>query len=104
MGMDGYGNRINTRAVNIAVRWWTHDPSIATQTLEKIFIIIPLTSHILVFMWAGYALTRRIMSHFGYQFNPHDCKIASTDLVNAVKQQFNRRRGSYQVLPDTATQ
>ena len=86
-----------------AVRWWKYYPSIQTGTLEKIFIIIPATSHILVFMWAGYTLTRRIMSHFGYQLNPHDCKVALTDLVNAVKQQFNRRRGSYQVLPDTTT-
>ena len=86
-----------------AVRWWKYYPSIQTGTLEKIFVIIPATSHILVFMWAGYTVTRRIMSHFGYQLNPHDCKAALTDLVNAVKQQFNRRRGSYQVLPDTTT-
>ena len=90
--------------LTIAVRWWKHDPSIATQTLEKIFIIIPATSHILVLMWAGYALTRRIMSHFGYQLNPHDCKLALTDLANAVKRQFSRQHGSYQVLPDTTTQ
>ena len=84
-----------------AFRWWKYYSSIQTGTLEKIFIIIPATSHILVFMWAGYTVTRRIMSHFGYQLNPHDCQVALTDLVNAVKQQFNRRRSSYQVLPDT---
>ena len=84
-----------------AVQWWKYYPSIQTGTLEMIFIIIPATSHILVFMWAGYTVTRRIMSHFGYQLNPHDCKVALTDLVNAVKRQFNRRRNSYQVLPDT---
>ena len=85
-------------------RWWKYYPSIQTRTLEKIIIIIPVTSHILVFMWAGYTLTRRIMSHFGYQLNPHDWKVALTDLVNAVKQQFNRQRSSYQVLADTTTQ
>ena len=85
------------------VRWWKYNPSIQTGTLEKIFIIIPATSHILVFMWAGYTLTRRIMSHFGYQLNPHDCKAALTDLVNVVKQQCNIQRSSYQVLPDTTT-
>ena len=85
--------------LHIAVYFWKHNPSIKTETLEKIFIIIPAASHILVFMWAGYTLTRRIMSHFGYQFNPRDCKVALTDLANAVKRQFNRRRGSYQVLP-----
>ena len=87
-----------------AVRWWKYYPSIQTGTLEKIIIIIPATSHILVFMWAGYTVTRRIMSHFGYQLNPHDCKVALTDLVNSVKRQFNRRRSSYQVLPDTTAQ
>ena len=86
-----------------AVWWWKYYPSIQTGTLEKILIIIPATSHTLVFMWAGYTVTRRIMSHFGYQLNPHDCKVALTDLVNAVKQQFNRRRSTYQVLPDTTT-
>ena len=87
--------------LHIAVYFWKHNPSIKTETLERIFIIIPATSHILVLMWAGYTLTHWIMSHFGYQFN---CKLALTDLANAVKQQFNRRRGSYQVLPDTAIQ
>ena len=87
--------------LHIAVYFWKHNPSIKTETLEKIFIIIPATSHILVLMWAGYTLTHWIMSHFGYQFN---CKLALTDLANAVKQQFNRRRGSYQVLPDTTIQ
>ena len=93
-----------TQVLGIAFHCWKHDPSIYTETLEKIFIIIPIISHILVLMWAGYTLTHWIMSHFGYQFNPHDCKLALTDLVNAVKRQFNRRRGSYQVLPDTTTQ
>ena len=85
------------------VQWWEYYPSIQTGTLEKIIIIIPATSHILVFMWAGYTLTRRIMSHFGYQCSPHDSKAALTDLANVVKQQFNRRRSSYQVLPDPTT-
>ena len=84
-----------------AVQWWKYYPSIQTGTLEKILLIIPATSHILVFMWAGYTVTRRIMSHFGYQLNPHDCKVALTDLVNIVKQQFNRRYSCYQILPDT---
>ena len=73
-----------------AVQWWKYYPSIQTGVLKKIVIIIPATCHILVFMWAGYTVTRQIMSHFGYQLNPHDCKVALTDLVNAVKRQFNR--------------
>ena len=93
-----------TQVLAIAFHCWKYDPSIQTDTLEKIFIIIPAISHILVLMWAGYTLTHWIMSHFGYQFNPHDCKVALTDFVNAVKRQFNRRRGSYQVLPDTTIQ
>ena len=93
-----------TQILGIAFHCWKYDPSIQTETLEKIFIIIPIISHILVLIWAGYTLTHWIMSHFGYQLNPRDCKVALTDFVNVVKRQFNRRRGSYQVLPDTTIQ
>ena len=84
--------------------WHEHHLSISEEKLGNIFIITLVTSHILVFMWAGYTLTHWIMSHFGYQFNPRDCKAALTDLVNVVKRQFNRRRGSYQVLSDATIQ
>ena len=84
--------------LSIAVHLWKKDMSTGTETLEGTLIIVPVVSHILVLMWAMYTFIHRIMSHFGYQF---DFKEALTGLANVVKQLFH---GSYQVLPDTATQ
>ena len=86
--------------LSIALLLWKQDLAIGTTPLIWTFITAPVISHILVLMWVGYILTHRIMSHFGYQPN---CKIALTDLVNAIKRHFHRRPGGYQVLPDTAT-
>ena len=89
--------------LSIAVHLWQHDLSTGTETLMEIFIIIPVISHVLVFMWAMYTLINRIMSHFGYQFNPSNCRVALTNLANAVKWYFRRKHSSYQVLPETAS-
>ena len=89
--------------LSIALHLWQRDLSTGTETLMETFIIIPIISHVLVFMWAMYTLINWIMSHFGYQFNPSDCRVALTNLANAVKWYFRRKRGSYQVLPDTAS-
>ena len=89
--------------LSIALHLWKHDLSTGTETLMETLIILPFISHVLVFMWAMYTFINRIMSHFGYQFNPSDCRVALTNLANAVKWYFRRKRGSYQVLPDTAS-
>ena len=86
--------------LSITLHLWQHDLSTGTETLMETFIIIPVISHVLVLMWAMYTLINRIMSHFGY---PSDCRVALTDLANAVKWYFQRKHGSYQVLPDTAS-
>ena len=88
--------------LSVAVHLWEHDLSTGTETLMETFIILPIISHVLVFMWAMYTSFNRIMSHFGYQFNPSNCRVALTDLANAVKEYFWRKRGSYP-LPDTAS-
>ena len=85
--------------LSIALLLWKQDLAIGTTPLIWTFITAPVISHVLVLMWVGYILTHRIMSHFGYQLN---CKIALTDLVNAIKCRVHRRPGGYQVLPDTA--
>ena len=54
--------------LSIAVHLWQWDLSTGTETLMETFIILPVISHVLVFMWAMYTLINRIMSHFGYQF------------------------------------
>ena len=83
---------------------WKHDLSTGTETLMETFIILPIISHVLVFVWAMYTLFNRLMSHFGCQLNPLDCKVALTDLANSVKLYFQGMRGSYQILHDTAAQ
>ena len=85
--------------LSLAIHLWTNDLSTGTETLEMTFIIIPVISHILVFMWAAYKLTHRIMKHFGYHFN---CKVALTDIAKDLQLYCHRRRCNYQVLPDTA--
>ena len=90
-----------TGILGIAVHRWIHDLSVSTEALENTIIFLPVISHILVLLWAGYAVTHRIMSRFGCQFNPRDYRVALTDLVRGC---FNRLRGGYEVLPDTLIQ
>ena len=69
---------------------WLTEFSTPTETLEVAMILIPLMSHILVFVWAGYKLTSYIMRRCGYHSNPRGCRVA---LVNAVNMCLHRRRG-----------
>ena len=84
--------------LGIVSHLWRHELSMETKPLIWMFIAVPMISHVLVSMWAAYTLACRIRSHFGCQFN---CR-AITNLASALN--FHRRRSSYQVLPDTATQ
>ena len=87
--------------LTIAVGLWNNDLSTRTDMLEGMFIIIPVISHILVLIWAVSALAHRIMKHFGYQFNPYGCKVALTDLVNAIyfcRGRCGYKRRGYQIL------
>ena len=83
---------------------WEHNWSIKTSKLEKTFIILPVISHILIFIWVVYTLACWIMSHFGRRFNSSKYKVALTDFATAVKGHFHRRRDSYEVLPDIDTE
>ncbi|CAI8022130.1 hypothetical protein GBAR_LOCUS13016 [Geodia barretti] len=75
---------------------WFTDFFTPTETLEVAMILIPLVSHILVFVWAGYKLTSYIMRRCGYHSNPRGCRVA---LVNAVNMCLHRRRrGGYQEM------
>ena len=67
---------------------WLTDFSTPTETLEVAMILIPLMSHILVFVWAG---SSYIMRRCGYHSNPRGCRVA---LVNAVNMCLHRRRRS----------
>ena len=87
--------------LSAAMHLWKYELHTDTAQLKWIFITVPVMSHVLVLMWAGYTLTHWIMSHFRY---PSDCKVTLTDLANALKRHFHKRRDTYQVLPDTASQ
>ena len=76
--------------------WWQQNQSIPTETLILALIIIPLLSHILVFMWAGYTLISYIMRRCGYHFD-HPCGCIVV-LVNGVKKCLHRRHSDYQEL------
>ena len=93
-----------TGLLSIALHLWKYDMSTGTEPLELAIIVLPAISHILMFVWAGYIFVKWIMSHCGYQFNTCDCKAALSDLANAAKQHFHRRRGGYQVLANAAAQ
>ena len=93
-----------TGLLSIALHLWRHDMSTGTEPLEWTTIILPVISHILMLIWAGYMFFKWIMSHCGYQFNTCNCKAALSDLANAAKQYFHRRRGGYQILANAAAQ
>ena len=93
-----------TGLLSIALHLWRQDMSTGTEPLELAIIVLPVISHILMLIWVGYMFFKQIMSHCGYQFNTCDCKAALSDLANAAKQCFHRRRGGYQVIPNIAVQ
>ena len=82
----------------IAHNLWRDNLSTPTETLELTFILIPVASHVLVFTWAGYTLTRRILAHFGYQCSPSHYRVVLTDFAAETKQLFHRRHSGYQKL------
>ena len=83
--------------LSITLELWKNDLSTTTESLKMTIIIVPVISHVLVLSWAGYALSCRIMSHFGFQCN---LKAIVTELANAVRHS-RRERGGYQVLSNS---
>ena len=90
--------------LSIALHLWKQDMSTGTAPLEVAIILLPIISHILMLMWAGYTFVKWIMSHSGYHFNTSDCKAALKDLANAAKQYCRRRGVGYQELRNSVTQ
>ena len=64
---------------------WRDIPEASTDTLELTFILIPVASHALVLTWAGYTLTRRILTHFGCQCNPSQYRVTLINLTRNIK-------------------
>ena len=77
---------------------WEFDLSVETDTLELMFIVTLLSPHILVALWAGYALTKHTLTRFGYQFHGPGCKVALNDMANGVRLCLCRRHRGYQEL------
>ena len=67
--------------LTIALHLWKYDISTGTEPLELAIIVLPVISHILMLIWAGYMFFKWVMSHCGYQFNTCDCKAALSDLA-----------------------
>ena len=82
----------------VAYTLWRNDLSTPTKTLELTIILIPVASHALVLTWAGYTLTRRILTHFGCQCSPPHYRVVLTDFAAGAKWYFHRRHGDYQTL------
>ena len=77
---------------------WEFDLSVETYTLELMFIVTFLSSHLLVAVWAGYTLTKHTLTRFGYQFHGPGCKVALSDMANGVRLCLCRRHRGYQEL------
>ena len=77
---------------------WVSVPSVETYTLDLIFIVTLLSSHILVAVWAGYTLTKHTLTRFGYHFHGPGCKVALSDIRNVVKLCLCRRQRGYQEM------
>ena len=77
---------------------WDVDFSVETYTLELMFIVTFLSSHILVAVWAGYTLTKHTLTRFGYQFSGLGCKVALSDMANCVRRCLCRRHRGYQEM------
>ena len=82
----------------IAYDLWTSNIAAPTKTLELTFILIPVASHALVLTWAGYILTHRIMTHFGYQCCQLHYRAILTDFAAGTKRYFHGRYDEYQNL------
>ena len=75
--------------LSVAYTLWEDDLSTGTETLELTIIIIPIISHVLIFMWIGYTITQRIFAH-------PQCQLSR--LLISLKRYFHGRHDGYQEL------
>ena len=83
----------------LAIHIWDHEMSTRTESLELTIILLPLISHILVFIWVGYTVSHYVMLQCGY--SPRHERVL-TRLRMIASQCFHRNRGGYQALPNMA--
>ena len=83
----------------LAKQIWDNEMSTRTESLELTIIILPLISHILVFIWVGYTVSHYVMLQCGY--SPRHERVL-TRLRMIASQYFHRNCGGYQALPNMA--
>ena len=83
----------------LAEHIWDNEMSTRTESLELTIILLPLISHILVFIWVGYTVSHYVMLQCGY--SPRHEQVF-TRLRMTASQCFHRNRGGYQALPNMA--
>ena len=83
----------------LAIHIWDYEMSTRTESLELTIIILPLISHILVFIWVGYTVSHYVILECGYSPR-HERVLARLRMI--ASQCFHRNRGGYQALPNMA--
>ena len=71
---------------------WNNDLNTPTQTLEQNFILFLLLPHVLVLVWAGYKISRRIKR---YSSNLSGCDLPLTNIASGIRRHYN---GGYHAL------
>ena len=74
---------------------WDNEMSTRTESLDLTVFILPLISHILVFIWVGYTVSHYVMLQCGY--SPRHERVL-TRLRMIASQYFHRNREGYQAL------
>ena len=85
--------------LTLAIHIWDNEMSTRTESLELTIILLPLISHILVFIWVGYTVSHYVILQCGY--SPRHERVL-TRLKAIASQCFHRNRGGYQALPNMA--
>ena len=83
----------------LAIHIWDTEMSTRTESFKLTAILLPLISHILVFIWVGYTVSHYVMLQCGY--SPRHERVL-TRLRMIASQCFHTKRGGYQALPSTA--
>ena len=71
---------------------WNTDLNTPTQMLEQNFILFLLLPHVLVLVWAGYKISRRIKR---YSSNLSGCDLPLTNIASGIRRHYN---GGYHAL------
>ena len=81
--------------LDICIGLWIEDFSFSTETLATLFVVLPVISHLLILMWAGYKITVCVSRHIN---------ILGTALAKSRPAALHLcRRHDYEELRDSLT-